>query len=59
MKKREIKIRLDEEERRYLSGLIEAHRFKIDFLSKKQKEKKPIKNDLKIANSIDKKLTSS
>lgn len=50
------KIELNEKERKYLSGLIEAQRSKIDFLPENQKEKEPIRNDLKIANSIGRKL---
>jgi len=58
MKKENIKkISLNKKEREYLSGLIEHHCSKIDFLPKKQKEKNPIKNDLKIANRLKEKLS--
>jgi plasmid maintenance system killer protein len=50
------KIELDKKERQYLSGLVEAHRIKIDFLSEGQKEKEQIREDLRIANRVEKKL---
>ena len=53
------KIELSEKERKYLSGLIEVQRSKIYFLSDENKEKGSIRNDLRIANHIEKKLASN
>ena len=51
------KVELNKKEREYLSGLIESHRSKIDFLSQKQKNKEPIKSDSEIADRLEKKLS--
>ena len=59
MKNKKAEKKLNGEEKGYLSGLLEAHRSKINFLSEKEQKNKQIQEDLKTAKSIERKLSLS
>ena len=59
MKNKKAEKKLNGEEKSYLSGLLEAHRSKIDFLSKKEQKNKQIQEDIKTAKSVERKLSLS
>lgn len=56
MKQEKIKIELSSQEIKYISGLLEAQRSKIDFLDKKYKKQEIIKEEMKTTKRIGRKL---
>ncbi len=56
MKDDKGKIELNNKEKDYLSGLLEAQKCKIALLDEKQQEKKVVQEDLRIAEKIERKL---
>jgi len=56
MKGNKKKIELNNKEKDYLSGLLEAQKCRIALLDEKQQERKMVQEDLKIAEKIERKL---
>jgi predicted site-specific integrase-resolvase len=54
--KKNKKIKLNSKEINYLEGLLEAQRCKIEILDKKHQKSKTLREDLKTADRIERKL---
>jgi len=56
MKQEKKKIELSSQEIKYISGLVEAQRSKIDLLDNKYRRQEVVKEEIKTTERIEKKL---
>lgn len=56
-KNKKIEVELEKSELDYLNNFLFSHRCEIELLSEVEKKRKPIKDDIRIINQLEKKLS--